>query len=157
MNTILHERQLEEYYCTLCYAVFDFKRRTVRPGQFRPAVSDSLSAGAATSDGTGRRCAADRAAGRAARLVCRLVLRRGRASTWRRAISSCSAATASSRRSDAAGTEFGADAADGGGRAETVRRRRASIVDAIFAAVQEFRGDAPPNDDMTAVADQDHA
>src|SRR4029078_12810883 len=29
MNTILHERQLEEYYCTLCYAVFDFKRRTL--------------------------------------------------------------------------------------------------------------------------------
>src|SRR5439155_1829771 len=28
-NTILQERQLEEYYCTLCYAVFDFKRRTV--------------------------------------------------------------------------------------------------------------------------------
>ena len=29
MNTILHERQLEEYYCTLCYASFDFKRRIV--------------------------------------------------------------------------------------------------------------------------------
>src|SRR5204862_1855413 len=29
MNTILHERQLEEYYCTLCYAVFELKRRTV--------------------------------------------------------------------------------------------------------------------------------
>src|SRR5436309_15319573 len=29
VNTILHERQLEEYYCTLCYASFDFKRRTV--------------------------------------------------------------------------------------------------------------------------------
>src|SRR5262249_13397575 len=29
INTILHERQLEEYYCTLCYSVFDFKRRTV--------------------------------------------------------------------------------------------------------------------------------
>jgi len=28
-NTILHERQLEEYYCTLCYAHFDLKRRTV--------------------------------------------------------------------------------------------------------------------------------
>src|SRR5205809_4565031 len=28
-NTILHERQLEEYYCTLCYAVFDLKRRTL--------------------------------------------------------------------------------------------------------------------------------
>ena len=29
MNTILHDRQLEEYYCTLCYAFFDFKRRVV--------------------------------------------------------------------------------------------------------------------------------
>jgi sigma-B regulation protein RsbU (phosphoserine phosphatase) len=29
INTILHERQLEEYYCTLCYALFDLKRRTV--------------------------------------------------------------------------------------------------------------------------------
>ena len=29
MNTILHERQLEEYYCTLDYASFDLKRRTV--------------------------------------------------------------------------------------------------------------------------------
>ena len=26
------------------------------------------------------------------------------------------------------------------------------LVDAIFAAVQEFRGDRGPNDDMTAVA-----
>ena len=29
MNTILHDRQLEEYYCTLCYALFDFKGRQV--------------------------------------------------------------------------------------------------------------------------------
>src|SRR5215216_3695031 len=29
MNTILHERQLEEYFCTLCYAIFDFKAHTV--------------------------------------------------------------------------------------------------------------------------------
>jgi sigma-B regulation protein RsbU (phosphoserine phosphatase) len=29
INTILHERQLEEYYCTLCYAVFDLKRRVL--------------------------------------------------------------------------------------------------------------------------------
>ena len=28
-NTILYERQLEEYYCTLCYALFDVKRRIV--------------------------------------------------------------------------------------------------------------------------------
>jgi sigma-B regulation protein RsbU (phosphoserine phosphatase) len=29
MNRILHDRQLEAYYCTLCYAQFDFKRRNV--------------------------------------------------------------------------------------------------------------------------------
>jgi sigma-B regulation protein RsbU (phosphoserine phosphatase) len=29
MNTTLHERHLEEYYCTLCYGFFDFARRTV--------------------------------------------------------------------------------------------------------------------------------
>lgn len=29
MNRILNERQLEEYYCTLCYAMFDLKRRQV--------------------------------------------------------------------------------------------------------------------------------
>jgi sigma-B regulation protein RsbU (phosphoserine phosphatase) len=29
MNTILYERQLEEYYCTLCYALFDFTQRAL--------------------------------------------------------------------------------------------------------------------------------
>jgi sigma-B regulation protein RsbU (phosphoserine phosphatase) len=29
VNTILQQRQLEEYYCTLCYSVFDLKRRIV--------------------------------------------------------------------------------------------------------------------------------
>jgi sigma-B regulation protein RsbU (phosphoserine phosphatase) len=29
MNAILHERQLEEYYCTLCYAFFELKARSV--------------------------------------------------------------------------------------------------------------------------------
>src|SRR6187399_923918 len=29
MNTILHERQLEEYYCTLCYAFFDLRQRVL--------------------------------------------------------------------------------------------------------------------------------
>ena len=29
MNTTLHERQLEEYYCTLCYAFFDLENRIV--------------------------------------------------------------------------------------------------------------------------------
>ncbi len=29
VNTILNQRQLEEYYCTMCYAIFDLKRRSV--------------------------------------------------------------------------------------------------------------------------------
>jgi sigma-B regulation protein RsbU (phosphoserine phosphatase) len=29
INTILHQRQLEEYYCTLAYTIFDLKRRTM--------------------------------------------------------------------------------------------------------------------------------
>ena len=29
INTILNQRQLEEYYCTLCYTIFDLKRRTM--------------------------------------------------------------------------------------------------------------------------------
>ncbi len=29
INSILHERQIGEYYCALCYALFDLKRRTV--------------------------------------------------------------------------------------------------------------------------------
>ena len=40
VNTILHQRQLEEYYCTLCYAIFDLKRRDRDAGQLRPAVPD---------------------------------------------------------------------------------------------------------------------
>ena len=52
---------------------------------------------------------------------------------------------------DALGREFGAE------RllqvvAETRTRPAREIVDAIFNAVQEFRADTPPNDDMTAVA-----
>ncbi|HSC29594.1 MAG TPA: GAF domain-containing SpoIIE family protein phosphatase [Vicinamibacterales bacterium] len=29
VNTILNERHLEEYYCTMCYAIFDLKRRSM--------------------------------------------------------------------------------------------------------------------------------
>ncbi len=52
---------------------------------------------------------------------------------------------------DALGREFGAERlldVVRGARQQTAR----VIVDAIFAAVQEFRGEATPNDDMTAVA-----
>ena len=53
--------------------------------------------------------------------------------------------------SDAAGTEFGATRL-----LDVVRRNRQksarALVDAIVDALQAFRGETPPNDDMTAVA-----
>ena len=60
VNTILHQRQLEEYYCTLVYAVFDLKRRILHDGELGAAVPGAL---------VGRRLRADRAAGCAARVV----------------------------------------------------------------------------------------
>jgi phosphoserine phosphatase RsbU/P len=141
MNTILHERQLEEYYCTLCYAVFDFKRRTVLMansglpypircsgnvvsqvempgvplGSFAGSLYDELSFDLAPSD-------------------VYVFFSDG-----------------VSEANDALGREFGytrlLEVAD-----QARHRTAREIVDAIFAAVQDFRGDTPPNDDMTAVA-----
>jgi phosphoserine phosphatase RsbU/P len=140
-NTILHERQLEEYYCTLCYAVFDFKRRTmtlansglpypvrcgdggaeqivlpgVPLGSFAGSTYDELSFELAKDD----------------------------------VFVFCTDGVFEAN--DALGREFGAE------RLlqvvnETRQKTAKEVVDAIFAAVQEFRGDTPPNDDMTAVA-----
>ena len=140
-NTILHERQLEEYYCTLCYAVFDFKRRTmtlansglpypvrcsegkveqitlpgVPLGSFAGSTYDELSFELARDD----------------------------------VFVFCTDGVFEAN--DALGREFGAERllqVVSEMRTKTARE----IVDAIFAAVQEFRGDTPPNDDMTAVA-----
>ena len=140
-NTILHERQLEEYYCTLCYALFDFKRRTmilansglpypircsgdtveqvvlpgVPLGSFAGSTYDELSFDLARDD---------------VYVFC---------------------TDGVFEANDALGREFGAErllqiVSDV--RSKTARE----IVDAIFASVQDFRGDTPPNDDMTAVA-----
>ena len=78
MNNILNERQLEEYYCTLCYASFDFKRRLVR----WPIPACRIRSAAP------RKAAPDRSAGGAARLVRRHHLRRGRRTRSPRATSS---------------------------------------------------------------------
>jgi sigma-B regulation protein RsbU (phosphoserine phosphatase) len=140
-NTILYERQLEEYYCTLCYALFDFKRRTVTLansglpypircsgdtigqielpgvplGAFAGSTYDELSFNLAPGD----------------------------------VFVFCSDGVFEAN--DALEREFGAE------RlidvvTETREKPARELVDAIFAAVQEFRGDTPPNDDMTAVA-----
>jgi sigma-B regulation protein RsbU (phosphoserine phosphatase) len=140
-NTILHERQLEEYYCTLCYAIFDFKRRTmilansglpypircsgdtveqivlpgVPLGSFAGSTYDELSFDLARDD---------------VYVFC---------------------TDGVFEANDALGREFGAERlleVVNAVRTKTARE----IVDAIFAAVQEFRVDTPSNDDMTAVA-----
>jgi len=140
-NTILHQRQLEEYYCTLCYAVFDLKRRTVTlansglPYPIRcsgesvaqielPGVPLGSFAGSAYDE-----LSFDLSAGDLFVFCTDGVF----------------------EANDALGREFGAErllqvVADT--RTQTTRE----IVDAIFAAVQQFRADTPPNDDMTAVA-----
>jgi sigma-B regulation protein RsbU (phosphoserine phosphatase) len=149
MNTILYERQLEEYYCTLCYAVFDFKRRSVTiansglpypircaptgrpeepcttPSQIElPGVPLGAFPGTSYDEMT-------------------FDLRPGELFVF------CTDGVFEAN--DPLGREFGAarllKVVD-----ECRNKPARAIVDEIFAAVQEFRGDATPNDDMTAVA-----
>jgi len=141
MNTILHERQLEEYYCTLCYAVFEFKRRVLTvansglPYPVRcsgdaveqielPGVPLGSFAGSSYDELT-----LDLAVGDLYVFFSDGV----------------------SEANDALGREFGYERLLNVIR-ETRHESARVVVDAIFSAVQEFRGDTPPNDDMTAVA-----
>jgi phosphoserine phosphatase RsbU/P len=140
MNTILHERQLESYYCTLCYAFFEFKRRVLTlansglpyplkstaetcqpielpgiPLGIFPGVSyDQISLEIAPGD---------------VFVFCT----DGIYETF-----------------NAAGDEFGTERV-----AETVQARRGEsaelIAATIFDAVDGFRGEAPQGDDMTVV------
>jgi len=149
MNTILCERQLEAYYCTLAYAVFDLKRRNVvisnsglpypirlrqtnRPldeeGRGRQIEMPGVPLGVFPGT-TYDEVALDLAAGDL------LVF--------------CSDGVFEAN--DLLLREFGA--------ARLIKvieesrdKSAREIVDAIFAAVQDFRGEALPNDDMTAVA-----
>jgi phosphoserine phosphatase RsbU/P len=141
MNTILHERGLEEYYCTLTYASFDLKRRTVTLanaalpypircsrevcaqihlpgiplGSFAGATYDEVSFDLAPGD---------------MYVFC---------------------TDGISEAFSTSGEEFGTErliSVIGKHRHENAAR----IVAAIFAAVEVFRGDRPQSDDMTAVA-----
>jgi sigma-B regulation protein RsbU (phosphoserine phosphatase) len=141
MNTILHQRQLEEYYCTLCYAIFEFKRRVLTmansglPYPIRcsgdtvaqielPGVPLGSFAGSSYDEVT-------------------FELAPGDVYVF--------FSDGISEANDALGREFGYDRL-----LQVIRDNRQTtareLVDAIFAAVHEFRGDTPPNDDMTVVA-----
>jgi serine phosphatase RsbU (regulator of sigma subunit) len=89
INRILHERHLEEYYCTLCYAMFEFKKQIVT------FANSGLPYPVKCVERQGR---ADRHAGRAAGIVRRVAVRRLQF-RWRPATSSCCARTAFSKRS----------------------------------------------------------
>ena len=149
MNTILNERQLESYYCTLCYAVFDLKRRQVVLANSglpypirlrktdRPVDTDTTPetielAGVPLGSFPGSTY--DELA---------LDLQAGDLFVF------CSDGVFEAN--DLLLREFGSVRLMK--VLEEVRDRPAKqIVDAIFTAVQEFRGEAQPNDDMTAVA-----
>ena len=141
VNTILQQRQLEEYYCTLCYTVFDLKRRIMtlaNSGLPYPI-----------------RCSAD---GCTQIELPGVPLGSFQGSTY-------DEVTFALHKDDlfvlctdgvfeamnAAGEEFTAARL-----LEVVGTVRdlppARVVERIFEAVHEWRGETPPNDDMTAVA-----
>ena len=140
MNRILHERNLEEYYCTLCYAMFEFKKQTVTfansglpfpirctAGKAAPIEMPGVPLGAfgtSTYDNV------------------EVPLASGDVFLF------CSDGI--SEAFDASGREFGA------GRVMDVVERNCSrtakeIVGEVFGAVQHFCGDAEQSDDRTVV------
>ncbi|HEU4939973.1 MAG TPA: GAF domain-containing SpoIIE family protein phosphatase [Vicinamibacterales bacterium] len=141
VNTILHQRQLEEYYCTLCYTVFDLKRRilTVANSGLPYPIR-------ATADG----CAQIELPG--------VPLGSFQGSTYDEVTFALHAGDLFVLCTDgvfeamnAQGQEFTAARL-----IEVVAGLReqpaAKVVERIFEAVSQWRGDTPPNDDMTAVA-----
>jgi sigma-B regulation protein RsbU (phosphoserine phosphatase) len=146
MNTILHERQLEEYYCTLLYAVFDFKRRTVTfanaglPYPIRKRRGDDIGGEPATQIELPGVPLGSFAGSNYDEVV--LDLKVGDLFVF------CSDGVTEAQ--DSRLREFGSERLLG--VVDQVHDQSArAIVDTIFAAVGEFRGDTPPNDDTTVV------
>jgi sigma-B regulation protein RsbU (phosphoserine phosphatase) len=139
-NTILHQRQLEEYYCTLCYALFDFKRRNLTLANSGLPYPIRCSGGAA------------------AQIVLPGVpLGSFAGSTYDELCFDLMAGDVFVfctdgvfEANDALGREFGAERLLPVVQ-ETHQRPAREIVDAVFTAVDAFRGETSPNDDMTAV------
>jgi sigma-B regulation protein RsbU (phosphoserine phosphatase) len=142
INTILYERQLEEYYVTLCYAVFDFKRRSVtmansglpyplrvrRDGE--PAQIELAGVPLGSFPGSS---------------YDEVVFDLAPGDTF----VFCSDGVFEAANADRA--EFGVERLTQVVTQAPERSAR-ELVDDIFAAVELFRGDEPPNDDTTVVA-----
>jgi sigma-B regulation protein RsbU (phosphoserine phosphatase) len=141
MNTILHERQLEPYYCTLCYALFDFKRRTVVLANSGLPYPVRCSGGVAAQMvmpgvplGSFGGSAYDEVS---------FDLNAGDVFVF------CSDGVFEAN--DARGREFGVERLSQVVLEYRTQPARA-IVEEVFTAVAEFRGEARAKDDMTVVA-----
>ena len=141
MNIILHQRQLEEYDCTLCYTVFDLKRRTMTMANSGLPYPIRCSAnGCAQIELPGVPLGSflgsmyDEVS---------FALHAGDVFVF------CTDGVFEAMNGE--GQEFTAERL-----LEVVASVRdlapARIVEAIFSAVADWRGTTPPNDDMTAVA-----
>ena len=141
VNTILHQRQLEEYYCTLCYAIFDLKRRAITVANSGLPYPIRCSAEA---------CAQIELPG--------VPLGSFPGSTYDEVTYALHHGDVFVFCTDGVfeamntlGEEFTqARLIDVVSRSRDLPAK--GIVEAIFRAVAEWRGDAAPNDDMTAVA-----
>jgi len=141
VNTILNQRQLEEYYCTLCYSIFDLKRRTMTlANSGLPYPIRCSSEGCSQIElpgvplGSFHGSSYDEVT---------FALQPGDVFVF------CTDGVFEAM--NGLGQEFTAARL-----LDVVARCRdlppTKMVEAIFEAVAEWRGDTPPNDDMTAVA-----
>jgi sigma-B regulation protein RsbU (phosphoserine phosphatase) len=141
MNTILHERQLEPYYCTLCYALFDFKRRTVM------LANSGLPYPVRCSGGTAAQIVLPGVPlgsfGGSAYDEVTFDLNAGDVIVF------CSDGVFEAN--DARGREFGVERLSRVVLESRTQPARA-IVEEVFTAVADFRGEARAKDDMTVVA-----
>jgi len=141
MNRILHERHLEAYYCTLCYALFDFERRVLTmssSGLPYPIRCSGDACGQVDLPGVPLGSFPDITYDEVT-----IPLHEGDVFVF------CTDGIFETMNDQ--GVEFGARRVCdivGAQKHETAR----GIVDAIFDAATAFRGHAPQLDDMTAVA-----
>lgn len=141
INGILHERQLDGQFCTLCYAEFDLKRRQVtlansglpspvllRGGHASPVNLPGMPLGAFPESTHDEVC---------------LALEPGDVFVF--------VSDGITEAHDEAGDLFGYERLE-----EAILQHRSAtvqeLVDAIFAAVAQFQGGAQQHDDMTVVA-----
>lgn len=140
VNSILQERQLEEYYCTMCYALFDVKKRTLTVANSGLPYPLRWSAGhVAPIEQAGVPLGAFPGIEYEETVL-----------AYEKADVFVFCSDGVFEAMNAASEEFTSSRL-ATVLAEHAARPAVDIADAIFDAVRVFRGEAPQNDDMTAV------